>query len=80
MSAVVVPQVAVRIDLVADPLLEHFGLGEATVRLALPDLHGATKTPPVPGTRETLPKSSPKVLSSSWASQAARNSHWHCVQ
>ena len=34
----------------------------------------------VPGTSDTLPRSSPKVLSSSCASHAARNSHWHCVQ
>ncbi|CFN82334.1 Uncharacterised protein [Bordetella pertussis] len=37
-------------------------------------------TPPVPGTRATSPRSAPKVESSSCAIQAARSSHWHCVQ
>lgn len=33
------PEVALWVDLVAHALLEHLGLGEAPVRLALPDLH-----------------------------------------
>ena len=37
------PQVAVRIDLVADPLLEHLGLGETAISLALPELHLVTE-------------------------------------
>lgn len=36
---IVVPQVALRVDLVAHTLLEHFGLREAAISLALPDLH-----------------------------------------
>lgn len=72
-----------RIDPVADPLLEHLGLGKTAVGLALPDLHTIAtdvEYPPVPGTSDTLPRSSPKVLSSSCASHAARSSHWHWVQ
>ena len=42
LSAVVVAEVAVRIDLVANPLLEHLGLGKTAVGLALPDLHAVT--------------------------------------
>ncbi|MNE55671.1 hypothetical protein D3C80_1505220 [compost metagenome] len=37
------PEVAVRIDLITDPLLEDLGFREATVRLALPDLYIVTK-------------------------------------
>src|SRR5450830_266967 len=36
--------------------------------------------PPVAGSSATLPRSSAKVLNSSWASHAARSNHWHCVQ
>lgn len=39
LSAVVMAQVALRVDLVPQPLLEHLGLGEAAIGLALPDLH-----------------------------------------
>ena len=80
---IVVTEVALRVDAVANPLLERLGLGEAAVGLALPDLHavaGDTEDAPVPGSRQTFPRSSAKVLSSSWASQAARSSHWHWVQ
>ena len=37
------PQVAVRINLIADPLLQHFGFRETAVSLALPDLHVVTE-------------------------------------
>ena len=33
------PEVALRVDLITHPLLEHLGLREATVLFALPDLH-----------------------------------------
>lgn len=36
-------EVAVRIDLIADPLFQNLGLGKATVNLALPDLHVVTE-------------------------------------
>ncbi len=32
-------EVALRVDLIADSLLEHLGLGKAAIGLALPDLH-----------------------------------------
>jgi len=38
------------------------------------------KIPPVPGSSATRPRSSANVLSNSWASHAARSSHWHWVQ
>ncbi len=37
------PQVTLRVDLVAYALLEHLGLGKTAVRLALPNLHAITR-------------------------------------
>ena len=39
-----------------------------------------SKTPPVPGIKVMPPSSASKVVSNSWAIQAARNSHRHWVQ
>jgi len=71
-------EVALRIDQVAHPLFEFLSLGKAAIGLALPHLHTVTgdgKVPPVAGSRLTRARSSLKLLSSSWANQAARNNH-----
>ena len=36
------PQVPLRVDLIAHALLEYLGLGKTAVDLALPDLHAIT--------------------------------------
>ena len=76
-------EIAVRVDDVADQLLELGRIRKAAVALAVPDelsLQEMVKMPPVPGTSATSPSSVPKVESSSCAIQPARSSHWHCVQ
>src|SRR5437899_5928390 len=39
-----------------------------------------SKTPPLPGSNATSPRSAANVVNNSWAIHAARNSHRHCVQ
>lgn len=38
-------QITQRIDQIAQPLLEHLGLGKAAIRLALPKLHTVAANP-----------------------------------
>jgi hypothetical protein len=48
-------------------------------QIGIPSIH-TSNTPLLPGTSPTLASMDSKMVSSSWATQAARSSHLHCMQ
>jgi hypothetical protein len=70
-------------DPIPDQPFERCDLGEPAVAFAVPEHLVAEldpNTPPVPGRSAISSRSVVKVVSSSWAIQAARSSQRHWVQ
>lgn len=80
---IVVPEVALRVDAVANPLFERLGLGEAAVGLAFPDLHtvaGDTEDATGSGLQADFSEIVGEGAEQFLGQPGARSSHWHWVQ